>query len=139
LRYGVDTPRHYSEEEVEQINKMNAVGKRDPGIVPWTFETAKTRAQHLETAKPPRSDCVSQPQKPRVQPKARSTCRTSPDFSASSASLFASVETSVMGFSTKTSLPISSSSRHMSKCVGAGVTTIAASIFAKSERGSVLR
>src|SRR5437667_129798 len=52
---------------------------------------------------------------------------------------FASIETNVIGFSTNTSFPMPSNSRHVSKCAGAGVTTTAASIFGKSERASVLR
>jgi len=67
------------------------------------------------------------------------TCKINPDSSASSVSLFASLEVNVIGFSTKTSFPIASNSLHISKCVGAGVTTTAASMFEKSERASMLR
>ena len=58
-----------TEEKVEQINKMNAVGKCNSRVRPGTLEAAKYRPQHLEPAESPISNRVAHPQRCRIEPE----------------------------------------------------------------------
>src|SRR5437867_7528162 len=65
----MNTSRRPTEEKVEQIDKMNAVGKCNSRVGPGTLEAAKYRAQHLEPAESPISNCVTHPQRCRIEPE----------------------------------------------------------------------
>jgi hypothetical protein len=65
----MNTPRRRSEQEVEQIDKVNAVGKSHARIVTGTLEAAESRSQHLQPAKSSLSDCIAHPQRRRVEPE----------------------------------------------------------------------
>src|SRR5205814_7168726 len=58
-----------SEEEIEKINEMDAIGKSNARIGPRAFESAESRAQHLEPSKLPTDDRVSHPYRGRIEPK----------------------------------------------------------------------
>ena len=91
---------------------MDGVGEHDPAVIPRPFESAEVAAQHLHAPEAAILDGVPQPLGGRIETENMPHLEDTPEFSASSASWRASCETKVIGFSTKTSMPLSINSRH---------------------------
>src|SRR5438876_991163 len=68
-QHRMNTPRRRAEEEVEQIDKMNAVGKSHARIVTRTLEAAESRPQHLQSAKSSLGNGIAHPERRRVEPE----------------------------------------------------------------------
>ena len=65
----MNAPWRRFEEKIEKIDKMNAVGKSDAGVVPGTFKAAESGAQYLELAKSPLGNRIAHPERRRVEPE----------------------------------------------------------------------
>src|SRR2546428_2855725 len=129
----MNTPRRRSEQEVKQIDKVNAVGKRHASVVTGTLEAAESRPQHLQPAKSSFSNRVAHPQRSRVEPENMANLQNQPALLCEFREHLCLARDQCDRFFHEHILSISSNSRHVSKCAGAGVTTTAASIFGKSE------
>ena len=65
----MDAARRGSEEKIEQVDKVNAVRKRDARVRPRPFEPAELRPQHFELAESSLRDRLPQPDRGWVEPE----------------------------------------------------------------------
>src|SRR6266851_915099 len=67
--YRVHSSRRFSEEKLEQVDKMDAIGESHARVPPRAFEAAKIRAQHFNFTEAAVCDRIAHPDRCWIEPK----------------------------------------------------------------------